>query len=655
MRPSFIVITGTLLALLCTSRTASATETTLIPTKDFARYAQVMSPRLSPNGDYLAVRVDDASGYSHQLVIYKLPEMNVASILKLPKFTVPLDINWVSDKWLVMAKGKAYGSLGEPAYTGELISTDVSGKHQNYLWGFATGGRRSKTRQDDGYASIQSLPNKLNGHFYMTVRPYRNEHHSILYDVNAEKNTRHLIADMDVHGMNFLVNPQGKPTFASGSNIDFEYVAYQHRGKAWSKLGTKRTGTRFFPYAYLPDNKTILADFSLDGGPMSLISEHIDGSQRKVLASDDFASIGNLQWSAFPYQPFAASTEAGKPEVIFIQPKLREAAIYEKLRQTFAGKFVDFINFSLDGGKLLFDVSSDRDPGTYYLLDTHTFKASKLFAAMKWIDPAKMAHRKPIRFTASDGTKLAGFITLPPNRGEKNLPMVLLPHGGPYGIRDKWFFDSDAQFLANRGYAVLQVNFRGSGGRGVNFQHAGYRKWGTRIQQDLIDGVKWAIDQHYADPERICSYGGSFGGYSALMTVIRAPKMFKCAIGYAGVYDLPMLLKKGNVSSRASGRSYLDTVLGHDQTELNANSPDQLADKITVPVFLIHGKDDEQAPFAGAEAMRDALEKAHKPFQWMAKSGERHGFYDVGNNIERLNEIQAFLEKYIGKGAPVKS
>ncbi|MGB8716011.1 MAG: prolyl oligopeptidase family serine peptidase [Rhodanobacteraceae bacterium] len=644
-----------LFLLAGTSPAAFAGNPPQIPARDFARYPQVMSPRLSPDGNYLAVRVDDASGYSHELVIYKLPKMTVTSILKLPKFTIPLDITWVSDKWLVIAKGKAYGSLGEPSYTGELISTDVSGKHQNYLWGSAGGGRRSKTRQDDGYASIQSLPNKLNGHFYMTVRPYRNEHHSILYDVNAEKNTRHLIADMDVHGMNFLVNPQGQPAFASGTNIDFNYVAYQHKGKFWSRLDSRRTGTRFFPYAYLPDNKTILADFSADGGPMELISEKVDGSERKVLASDDFASVGNVQWSAYPYQPFAASTKAGKPKTIYLRPKLREAAIYEKLRQTFAGKFVDFINFSRNGDKLLFYVSSDRDPGTYYLLDTRTFKASRLFSRMKWINPKQMAERKPIRFKASDGMELAGFLTLPPNRDEKNLPMVLLPHGGPYGERDEWFFDSDAQFLANRGYAVLQVNFRGSGGRGVNFQHAGYRKWGTRIQQDLIDGVKWAIDHHYADPKRICTYGGSFGGYAALMTVIRAPKLFQCAIGYAGVYDLPMLLDSGNISSRASGRSYLDTVLGHDKAELEANSPDKLADKITVPVFLIHGKDDEQAPFAGAEDMRDALEKAHKPYEWMAKGSERHGFYDVDNNIERLQKIQAFLKKHIGEGAPAKS
>ncbi|MGH8125680.1 MAG: alpha/beta hydrolase family protein [Rhodanobacteraceae bacterium] len=232
--------------------------------------------------------------------------------------------------------------------------------------------------------------------------------------------------------------------------------------------------------------------------------------------------------------------------------------------------------------------------------------------------------------------------------------MVLVPHGGPYGIRDDWYYDSDAQFLANRGYLVLQVNYRGSGGRGPAFQRSGYLKWGTRIQQDLIDGVKWAIGQHYADPNRICVYGGSFGGYSALMSVIRAPHLFKCAVGYSGVYDLKMLYKKGDVQSSKFGRSYLSTVIGKNDADLDANSPDKLADKIDVPVFLAHGMEDRRAPFAQAEAMRDALKAANKTYEWMAVPKEGHGFYTEADRAAFLTRMQTFLEKYIGQGAPVQ-
>jgi dipeptidyl aminopeptidase/acylaminoacyl peptidase len=146
-------------------------------------------------------------------------------------------------------------------------------------------------------------------------------------------------------------------------------------------------------------------------------------------------------------------------------------------------------------------------------------------------------------------------------------------------------------------------------------------------------------------------YGGSFGGYSAMMTVIRAPGMFKCAVGYAGVYDLKMMYKKGDIQSSKSGRSYLTSVIGRNDAELDANSPDKLADKISVPVLLIHGEDDKRAPFAQAKAMRAALEAAHKPYEWMSKPGEGHGFYDEKNRVDFYNALQAFLEKHIGKGA----
>jgi dipeptidyl aminopeptidase/acylaminoacyl peptidase len=337
--------------------------------------------------------------------------------------------------------------------------------------------------------------------------------------------------------------------------------------------------------------------------------------------------------------------------VSYIDPNLPAAKLHRALGLKFPGQYIHFIDYSQDGGELLFEAASDRNPGSYLLIDTHTYKVSKLFDAAPWIDPAKMAERRPLKFKASDGTELEAILTLPPDRSETNLPMVLLPHGGPIGVSDDWFYDDDAQFLANRGYLVLQVNYRGSSGRGEDFKEGGYLKWGTRIQQDLIDGVKYAIAGHYADPSRVCVYGGSFGGYSAMMTVIRAPGMFKCAVGYAGVYDLKMMYKKGSIGESQFGRSYLHQVIGKDDADLDANSPDKLAEKIAVPVLLIHGEDDKRVPFAQAKAMRAALEAAHKPYEWMSKPGEGHGFYDEKNRVDFYNALQAFLEKHIGKGA----
>jgi dipeptidyl aminopeptidase/acylaminoacyl peptidase len=246
--------------------------------------------------------------------------------------------------------------------------------------------------------------------------------------------------------------------------------------------------------------------------------------------------------------------------------------------------------------------------------------------------------------------ELEAILTIPKGADLAKLPMVLMPHGGPIDVQDDWFYDGDAQFLANRGYLVLQVNYRGSSGRGVNFRDAGYHQWGTGIQQDLIDAVKWAIAQNYADPQRVCIYGASFGGYSALMAPIRAPGMFKCAVGYAGIYDMGMRYKKGDTQESKAGRNALRIQMGDNPAELAANSPVSLASKIDVPVFLIHGEDDQRAPFAHAKAMRAALDAAHKPYEWLSKPGEGHGFYDEKNNVELYTKLQAFLEKNIGPG-----
>ncbi|WP_424681700.1 alpha/beta hydrolase family protein [Frateuria sp. YIM B11624] len=637
-------------AILLAPAVAMAAD--LLPVENFARHPPLSMPRLSPDGKYLAVRWDDGS--SHALVVYKVDDMSQpASMLRMPKYELPAGITWVSPTRLVVEKGKEFGSIDKPVSTGEIIATDVDGKHQDYLYGYEVRySSRAATRGTDrGWGTVDGLPERTNGHFYMAAMPWDSPDHSYLYDVDAEANTRHLVGDIGEGDMSFMVGADGQAHYAYGRNEDFDYVVYHRQDGHWQRLTPQQIGGTFGPIDFTPDHQRIYAMYDAGGGPASLVEQDETGASRQVLAAAAFGNIGGIEWTALPRQPFATIPDTGLPQLTYIDPNLPAAKLHRALSQKFPGQYVHFIDYSEDGGQLLFSVTSDRNPGSYMLIDTHTYKVRKLFDAAPWIDPAKMAERRPLHFTASDGTELEAILTLPPGRSETNLPMVLLPHGGPIGVSDDWFYDDDAQFLANRGYLVLQVNYRGSGGRGEDFKEAGYLKWGTRIQEDLIDGVKWAIAQHYADPGRICVYGGSFGGYSAMMTVIRAPDMFKCAVGYAGVYDLKMMYKKGDIRASKSGRSYLTTVIGRNDAELDANSPDKLADKISVPVLLIHGEDDQRAPFAQAKAMRAALEAAHKPYEWMSKPGEGHGFYDEKNRVDFYNALQAFLEKHIGKGA----
>jgi dipeptidyl aminopeptidase/acylaminoacyl peptidase len=260
-----------------------------------------------------------------------------------------------------------------------------------------------------------------------------------------------------------------------------------------------------------------------------------------------------------------------------------------------------------------------------------------------------MRPMEPFAIKARDGMKLHGYLTRPVGEGPH--PMVVLPHGGPHGIRDVWAFDSEVQMLANRGYAVLQVNFRGSGGYGMDFEEAGYRKWGASMQDDVTDATQWAIDNKHADKRRICIYGASYGGYTALMGAVREPALYRCAVGFAGVYDLELMLSSADIPRSKSGRAYLGLALGDDRPDLRSRSPAHNADKISIPVLLIHGKEDWRADFEQAKRMKAALESNKKSYEWMVLSKEGHGVYDEDSRREMYERVLGFLAKHIGSSS----
>ncbi|MDA3915220.1 prolyl oligopeptidase family serine peptidase [Oleiagrimonas sp.] len=650
------ILGASLLAFAQLAMAQASPGQAVVPLKDFAKHAHIGDPALSPDGKYLALRMDDADGIHHAVVTYQLSDMKIVGVLKMPIYQLPASITWVSPTRLVIEQAVVTGSLDIPRATGEILSADFNGKNQRYLYGYDAKGSRTQTRaRDEGNGFVAGVPHPHDGHVYVDVQPWGMENITTIYNIDSVHNTRHLVGDIDQGGMNFLINKNGQTTYAFGDNTQNEFVAFRKIQGRWKSLPDSIVGSYFNPFMYSPDQKKIYAWSSDDNGPYQLIVAKPDASDPQTLMADPFSNFGHVQTSPWPYKIFAVSNVTGIPKPDYINPNLPSAKLYMALSKAFKGQFVDFINYSQDGMELLFETSSDRNPGTYYLINRHNNKVRKLFDTQPSIHPAQMSQRVPFRFKSSSGMELGGILTLPRGRARTHLPMVLVPHGGPYYVSDDWFFDSDAQMLASRGYLVLQVNFRGSSGRGPGFYQSGFKQWGTGMQQDLADGVKWAIAHHYADPDRICVYGGSFGGYSALMQVIRHPKLYKCAVSYDGVTDLNMDIKKSDTGQYASGLNYFHMVLGDTAAIRAANSPVNLVDKIHVPVFLIHGKDDKRVPYAEATEMRAALEKAGKPYEWMAKSGEGHGFYNTNNRLEMYTRLLAFLKKNIGPGAPVQA
>jgi dipeptidyl aminopeptidase/acylaminoacyl peptidase len=502
---------------------------------------------------------------------------------------------------------------------------------------------------DRGWGWINSVPPALNGHFLLTEHLWGvKEQNSLLYDIDSTSTKRRLVASIGKQEFDFLVQRDGKPRYAYGTDQDSEPAVFEYvdETSSWrSLLGPDKPA--FEPLALSGDDREVYGRMFRKNGPAVLVRRRLPDGEPVVLAQDPVGSIDTFEWGPHPSIPFAAATSVGIPQPVYYDAQRPETALHKTLSAQFPGSYVHFINFSSDGAKLLFSVASDRDPGVYYLFDRGANKAYHLFDVGPWIDPAKMAAQRPIHFTAGDGIEIHGYLALPAPVGEAKPPLILLPHGGPHGVADEWFFDQDVQFLVSRGYAVLQLNYRGSGGRGSDFQKAGYRQWGGRVQQDLLDGVRWAAAQGSVDAGRICAYGASFGAYSAMMVAIRAPGLFKCAIGYAGLYDLPLMYSDDDTIESKRTFNYLVKAIGQDPAELASNSPDRLADKLTVPVLLVHGSEDWRTPPKQFRAMRDALTKAGRPPETLYVDGEGHGFYTEKNRQAFYEKLEGFLAKHL--------
>jgi dipeptidyl aminopeptidase/acylaminoacyl peptidase len=254
---------------------------------------------------------------------------------------------------------------------------------------------------------------------------------------------------------------------------------------------------------------------------------------------------------------------------------------------------------------------------------------------------------KRIEYKARDGVKIEAYLTLPKGGKEKNLPTLMFPHGGPIA-RDSKAFDYWAQFFANRGYAVLQMNFRGSAGQGLEFRNSGLKKWGKEMQDDIEDGALELVKRGITDPNKICIVGASYGGYAALMGVVKTPDRYKCAISVNGVSNVFDLVK----DNRAFWRTYnvVDEQIGNDNKTLREISPVNYAKKIKAPVLLIHGELDRQVEIKHSYQMRDAMEKAGKNVQFIEQAGEDHYLSNEAMRVQTFKAMDDFLAEYL----PVK-
>ncbi|MDB6167234.1 MAG: peptidase prolyl oligopeptidase active site domain protein [Verrucomicrobia bacterium] len=299
---------------------------------------------------------------------------------------------------------------------------------------------------------------------------------------------------------------------------------------------------------------------------------------------------------------------------------------------------------SMDEKLMVVASVSDVNPGVYYLLDLRGPRLSRVGQINHRLNPEQLRPMEPIEYRARDGLTIHGYLTRPNGASNQRVPLIINPHGGPFGIRDSWGFNPEVQFLASRGYAVLQINYRGSGGYGYSFQKAGQREWGGKMQDDLTDGVKWAVDQGIADSERVAIYGASYGGYAALAGVTFTPELYRCAVNYVGASDLGILQRWG-ISGGQGSESFLAEWVGNDRTYIHDRSPVNYVDRIRVPTLHAYGYNDPRVDFDHWKRLEAKLKQYNKPYEILIEGNEGHGFHKESNRIEFYRRVEAFLDK----------
>ena len=643
------------LALACSGTTVAQTYSV----KDFVGHATYGTAKISPNGEYLAVTVDH--GDQDILTILRTSDLKILKVNQLPDKKSVGSFQWISPERIMFNAVKKMGGYAQPFNTGEWFAVNADGSQAVpvIFYGTRDATQRSKAVGAQSFSLLDTLKGDDRNVIMQARYPRSSEGAGTeVVRVDTVTGRRTSLGSAPKSNCSIALDADKAPRFAVCSSTRDESGEYDERtelyrrdGQNWTLVNASKSDGKHLSVYRTTENGTVYAMQDDGKKPAAVGTLDTNSGEFTELFVDPVADISQFIWSTDNNNLIGVVTEAGAPKITLIDESHADAELYASLAASFEGQKVDFSSYTEDGKKILISVYSDSNPGELYVFDRDTGKARFLMSRKAHLDPKKMASVKPFSFTARDGRLIHAFLTLPNGSDGKNLPLIVNPHGGPIGPRDDWSFNPEAQLFASRGYATLQVNYRGSGGYGKEFQDAGHQQWGQGIQNDILDATHWVINNGHANKDRICIYGGSFGGYSSLMAPIREPGLFKCTFGYVGVYDVDMMFNRGDIPERDSGLRYLRRTHGTDRNVWAQNSPARRAAEVKIPVYLAAGARDVRTPAEQTELMNKALIAAgNKPEGMIIQSGEMHGFYGEEARVNLYTEMLKFFQRHIGDG-----
>ncbi len=627
-----------------------------LPLSAFAHDAVMSGPALSPDGRYLSW-LTTVNGVRAVLVKdLSAPQARASLVMSSPtdyKWSVTW-CRWATNSRLLCGIRAPIHENDIVYQTTRLAAVDADGQNLKALLQNKSSIATDSQFQDEVIDWTPGKPDTVlieaqkntfaNVVGYTGVMGDTTSEYPSIYELNVV--TGGVQQHMDEHGplRHFVTDHHGQARLGWGIVDDTKSTEYDARDVQtgrWHRLAKYEafsTAHVLTPIAVCVDRPDCAFAFGDSDGRAALWRMDLTGDSQPVVeyahpavdvGGPLFASDGRL---------IGVEYETTQPFVYYTDPTWKEIA--RGLEKVLPNTFIEILGASGDEKLFLASASSDVDEGTYYLLDVTKHHLTRIGTSHPDLDPAKLGHMQSISYPAQDGTSIPGYLTTPPGVTAEHLPLIVMPHGGPIG-RDSWEYFFLREFLVSRGYAVLQMNFRGSSGYGAQWLYSAHQDWGGLTYSDIVDGARWAVKQGIADPGKVCIVGWSFGGYAALLGAARNSDLFRCSVSIAGVSDLSMYVK--TQEQNFIGGALVREQVGSNSAKLKADSPRNSAANVTMPVLLIHGDTDSQVDVDQSVAMDRALTKAGKAHEFILIKGAGHSMQRESDRTTLLSAVEKFL------------
>ncbi len=601
-----------------------------IPVEDFFKNSEKRTFRLSPNGEYVAYMAP----YKNRMNIHvkKFDSDNVIRVTSVEDRDLS-GYFWANDNRLVYVRDKG----GDENF--HLYAVNKDGTNEKDLTPFD--GVRAQIIDDLEHDQSKMIIG-LNQRIPQVFDPY---------ELNIDSGELKLLYENPGNITGWGTDHNGNLRLAYVTNGVDNTIMYRSNEKTpFEEVITTNFKETLAPQFFDFDNGDVVYALSNLGRDKTAVVKY-DLKEKKELEEifiDKDVDVDGISYSSERKTPIFINYTKAKLNRHFLDKESKD--LFTLLEDKLGADNEYYITSSnKKENKFLIYLGNDKTRGSYYYYDKESGNIDHLADLSPWINSSHMAEMKPITYTSRDGLTINGYLTLPVGIIPKDLPVVINPHGGPWA-RDNWGFNSEVQLLANRGYAVLQMNFRGSTGYGRAFWESSFKKWGQEMQNDVTDGARWLIDEGIADPKRIAIYGGSYGGYATLAGITNTPDLYAAAVDYVGVSNLFTFMETIPPYWEPY-KKMLYEMVGDPKTKdsvmMKANSPVFHVDKIQAALFIAQGANDPRVVQAESDQMVEALREKGVVVEYMLKKNEGHGFRNEENRFDFYNGMVGFLDAHL--------